>query len=428
MRQAPAPVVLGLDGAAASAGTFPDLKSGHPLKGHFSMESLTRRNALRLAGGGAAGVTGALGTGMIVPANAAGLRVRLKLESVSVPIGGTVTLRVVANPNDVRSIAVSDSLGMGWNRIIDGLWRELWTATATSSGTSTITVVSTGFNGEQQRDVVTVQVGGGTPPESPDTHTGGPLIGMSAQSNLWSRRIGEVGAGVSSRRIFADLNDGPLAQIRLVEQAHNAKMLPVISYKVGGDIARAASGGFNAIAQQAAAKLASYNKPTAVAVWHEPNSDLSPAQYAAISRQLLPIFKRGQVKVGPILNGFLLDRQEQAFGAFCPDELFRIWQWFGIDTYEGGTFSNPGPAKPAGRIPALRQYIRSRGYDLPLGIGEYNGYSATTINAVGEAMFTTPNVWFGCMWNSEGERAKELSGERLTAFRQTLNDPRAGRV
>lgn len=393
------------------------------------MESLTRRNALRLAGGGAVGVTGALGSGMLVPANAAGLRVRLKLESSSVPVGGTVTLRVVANPNDVRSIAVSDSLGMGWNRIIDGLWRELWTATATTSGTSTITVVSTGFNGEQQRDVVTVQVGGGTPPQQPESPTGGPLIGMSAPSNLWARRVSEVGAGLSSRRIFADLRDGPMAQIRMVEQAHSANQLPVISYKVGGDIARAASGGFNDVAQQAAAKLASYNKPVAVAVWHEPNGDLSPAQYAAISRQLLPIFKRGAVKVGPILNGFLLDRQEQEFGAFCPEELFRIWQWVGIDTYESGTMSNPGSAKPADRIPALRRYVRSRGYDhLPLGIPEYNGYSGATIAAVGEAMFADPNVWFGCVWNSEGPKGTALSGDRLNGFRRTLSDPRAGRL
>ena len=92
-------------------------------------------------------------------------------------------------------------------------------------------------------------------------------------------------------------------------QAHAAGQLPVISYKVGRDIAGAASGKFNAVAAQAAAKLASYDKPTAVTFWHEPHGDISPAQYIAASKQILPNFKRGKLRVGPILNGFLLDRQ-----------------------------------------------------------------------------------------------------------------------
>ena len=238
----------------------------------------------------------------------------------------------------------------------------------------------------------------------------------------------EVGAGLKARRIFADLAGGASSQIKLVEQAHAAGMLPVISYKVGGDAAGAAAGRFNAVAEQAAAKLASYGKPTAVTFWHEPYGDMTGEQYAAASRQLLPIFKRGELRVGPILNGWLLDNKLDTFGSFCPDDLFDVWDWFGIDTYESGTITNPGDEKPADRIPALVSYLQSRGQDLPIGVGEYNGYSAETIAAAGAALLGTPNVWFGCMWNATEGKGHTLEGERLEAFRQTLADARVAQA
>jgi hypothetical protein len=253
-----------------------------------------------------------------------------------------------------------------------------------------------------------------------------PLIGMSAPARVWSQRVQQVGPGLGARRIFADLGDGPTSQLKLVEQAHAAGLLPVISYKVGGDIAGAMRGKYNAVAEQAAARLASYGKPTAVTFWHEPYPDLTPAQYAAASQQLLPILRRGRIKVGPILNGWLLDKQQSTFASYCPDALFNIWDWFGIDTYESGTMQAPGPRKPAQRVAALSAFLRSRGRaGLPIGLGEYNGYSAQSIADVGEALFDTPNVWFGCVWNATGGIGHELTGDRLVAFRNTLADRRS---
>jgi hypothetical protein len=248
---------------------------------------------------------------------------------------------------------------------------------------------------------------------------------MSAPGALWTQRIKEVGPGVAARRIYGDLGAGATSQLKLVEQAHAAGMLPVISYKLGGDVAGAINGKFNAVAKEAAARLASYDLPTAVTIWHEPYGDMSGADYAAASRQLLPFFKRGKLKVGPVLNGFLLDRQESTFASYCPEDLFQLWDWMGIDTYETGTSASPGPIKPADRIPALAKFVKSRGHaDIPLGVGEYNGYSAASITGVGEALFTTPNVWFGCMWNSTGGKGEVLTGDRLAAFQQTLADSR----
>jgi len=250
-------------------------------------------------------------------------------------------------------------------------------------------------------------------------------IGMSSPKALWDARVAEVGPGLAARRIFADLAKGATSQISLVEEAHAAGMLPVISYKVGGDITGAMNGAYNSVASAAATRLASYGLPTAVTFWHEPNGDITGAQYVAASKQLLPYFKRGELRVGPILNGWLLDNQLDTFGSYCPDSLFQLWDWVGIDTYESGTYTDPGPRKPATRIPALAAYVDGRGYTKPLGVGEYNGYSATTIADAGEALLSTPNVWFGCVWNSDGDRATELTGDRLTAFQKTLADPRS---
>lgn len=254
---------------------------------------------------------------------------------------------------------------------------------------------------------------------------GTPLIGMSSPASLWAERVKAVGPGLAARRIFADLGSGATSQIKLVEQALAAGMLPVISYKVGGDAAGAASGRFDAVAAQAAAKLASYDRPIAVTFWHEPHGDMTPAQYVAASKQILPAFKRGKLRVGPILNGWLLDNQRATFGSYCPKEMFGIWDWFGIDTYESGTMESPGSRKPADRVYALAKYLSGRGFSLPMGVGEYNGYSAKSIADAGEALLSTPNVWFGCMWNSTGGKGWELTGDRLKAFQNTLADPRS---
>jgi len=253
------------------------------------------------------------------------------------------------------------------------------------------------------------------------------LIGMSSPASLWDQRVREVGPGLGARRIFADLASGPTSQLRLVEQAHAAGMLPVISYKVGGDVNGAVSGKFNAVAAQAAARLAAYGKPTAVTFWHEPHGNLTPAQYVAASKQILPQFKRDQLRVGPILNGWLLDRQLSTFASYAPDEMFSLWDWFGIDTYQPGTISSPNTSvMPVDRLTKLVDWLADQGHAaMPVGVGEYNGFSAAAIQGMGEGLLSIPNVWFGCVWNVEAARAGILTGDRLTAFKATKADPRA---
>jgi hypothetical protein len=251
-------------------------------------------------------------------------------------------------------------------------------------------------------------------------------IGMSAPAAQWSKRLSEVGAGVTARRIFADLGKGSDDQMTLIDQTFKAGMMPVISYKLGGDAAGAKAGRFDAAAKRAAARIAAYNRPATVSIWHEPQGDLSAADFVAVNQRLVPLFKVGQIKVGPFLNGWLLDRRaDTTFASFAPASLVRLWDFLGIDTYESGTMAAPGAVKPAARIPLLVSFEKKRGYHLPIAVGEYNGYSAKSIKDAGDALQSTPDVWFGCMWNSTIGKGYTLTGDRLAAFRATLARTRA---
>ena len=216
--------------------------------------------------------------------------------------------------------------------------------------------------------------------------------------------------------------------MKTVEEAHADGMLPVISYKVGGDVAGAVNGAYNAVAEQAAAKLASYGKPTAVSFWHEPNTDLSPADHVAASKQILPYFKRGEVQAsGRSSTGSCWTTRWPRSTAFTPGRDVRAVGLRGHRHLRGRQLRPvPGARKPADRIYALRSYLElPRLRAIPIGVGEYNGFSAATIAAAGEALLGTPDVWFGILWNAAADVDWVLGGDRLAAFQQTLADARA---
>lgn len=249
-------------------------------------------------------------------------------------------------------------------------------------------------------------------------------IGMSANAGDWSTRLKEVGSGVHLRRIYADLANGGDDQKNLIDQAFKANMVPLVSYKVGGDYAGAKSGKFDSAAKAAAKMISAYNKPALVCVLHEPQGDLSGSDYVAISKRLDPLLRVGQIKVGPVLNGWLLDKQVKTFASFTDADLLKKWDFLAIDTYESGTQDAPGTHKPADRIPLLVKFAADHGYTGPLGVAEWNGFSAQTIKACGDAILSTPQFRFGLLWNSTGGKGFVLSGDKLTAFQQVLKDSR----
>lgn len=270
-----------------------------------------------------------------------------------------------------------------------------------------------------------------------ETGSGGVLIGMSAPADLWDQRVAEVGPeGLTCRRIFADLVSNGRDQSALISEAVVDGQMPVVSYKLPRDasgnyrLADALSGAFDGWVTNLRNYLNGIGVEVAVVVHHEPRGDLTPAQYIALNKRYIPLLKTPRVKPGCFMNGFLLDGSASAkaeFDSFFDTPLLTAFDWFGIDAYHAGTSSAPDPDKtPGARIRLTRQWLNAKGFpNKPIGIGEYNGHTAAAVADAGEALLSTSNVWFGCVWNSTAGAFVPLTGSRLTAFRNTKSDPRA---
>jgi hypothetical protein len=266
-----------------------------------------------------------------------------------------------------------------------------------------------------------------TPAESvaPTTPVPVKVIGMSAPANLWSQRINEVGAcGVEARRIFASLQSDGRSQSKLIQQAVSAGMMPVISYKVP-NVKTLISGGYDSWLTATRTYLDSLGVQVTATFHHEPHGDMDPADFRAGSQKFLTLMKAPDIAVGPILNGWLLDRQVSTFASYTSPSLLSQWDFVAVDSYQSGTASSPGKAMPARAVPLLANWMDAQGYpDKPIGLGEYNGHTAAAMKAAGDAILSTPEVWFGLAWNSTA-RFSPLTGDRLAEFQKTKADARA---
>jgi hypothetical protein len=289
-----------------------------------------------------------------------------------------------------------------------------------------ITVRPEATNPEPPTDPSTPQ-----PPESGTEFPGlGPFpakrIGMSAPAYLWDQRIDEVGAaGVTARRIFADLTPTGTDQLHLVREAIADGMLPVISYKVP-DPALLAAGGYDPWLANLRNQLTGLDADVTATFWHEPYGDMEPATFRAASLAFFEGVDAPDIAVGPILNGWLLDRKVSTFASFTDPVLLDSWEFVAVDSYQSGTPSNPGPAMPARAIPLLARWMDSMGHpDKPLGVGEYNGFTADAVAEAGETVLSTPEVWFAAAWNSTAGNHIPLADDRIIAFQRTKSDLRA---
>jgi hypothetical protein len=263
------------------------------------------------------------------------------------------------------------------------------------------------------------------PPAEPGTPK---VIGMSAPANLWDTRIQEVGTnGVRARRIFADLSESGSSQLSLIRKAIADGMTPVISYKVPNP-ATLANGGYDTWLATLRTQLNDLNAPVTATFWHEPHGNMDPAVFRAASLKFFNGVDSPDIAVGPILNGWLLDRRVAEFASYTDANLLNKWEFVAVDSYQSGTPTNPGTDMPARAIPLLENWMDSVGHpDTPLGLGEYNGFSAKAIADAGEILLSTPEVWFGLAWNSTAGVHVPLTGDRITAFQNTKADPRAMR-
>jgi hypothetical protein len=265
------------------------------------------------------------------------------------------------------------------------------------------------------------------PSQAPAPATSGKkVIGMSAPVDAWSTRLSEVGtSGIEARRIFANLTSTGKDQATIINQTVAAGMLPVISYKVPS-VATMNAGGYNAWLDSVNSYLGSLGVPVAASYWHEPNGDMTGAEFQTGSQIFLDHVTAPNISVGPILNGWLLDNKVSTFASFTSPALLSQWDFVAVDSYQAGTVDAPNAAKYGGRaVPLLATWLKAQGFPkMPIGEGEYNGYTADSLAKGGQAILDTPQVWFGLVWNSEGGLGHVLTGDRLAAFRATKADAR----
>lgn len=246
-------------------------------------------------------------------------------------------------------------------------------------------------------------------------------VGMSAPKSLWDQRIAEVGkTGVTARRIF--FNDGInlVGQRDALERAIADKMYPVLSWKGTPTTESVAA---------LSKALDTYGVPMTATWHHEPRGNMTTAAFRAGSETFLGI-KSDLIKVGPILNGFLLNnvRTMAEWEEYSNTTLMREWDFLGVDLYQ----RLGGSEVPGSQIKPLQTWLAGKGRPkMEILIGEYNSFEASSIAAAGETFLSTPEINIACVWNSQGKEGSQeqepLYGARLEEFKKTKADPRAAK-
>jgi hypothetical protein len=249
------------------------------------------------------------------------------------------------------------------------------------------------------------------------------VVGMSASESLWDQRLSEVGrCGVEARRIFVpDAASNWNGKFQTIQETVEDGMTPVISVKspVSGFIA----GNNDALYQNIRDDLLTLDAPVTMTFWHEPHGDMSAADFRTASQRFFDIMDAPEIAVGPILNGWLLDNQTSTFAGYTSAALLDDWEFMGVDSYH----SSPGSNKLPGRaVPLVETWLDGQGHgDMPIVLGEYNGFDADAIEYGGEQILSIPEAWIGLVWNSTGGTYTPLTGDRITAYQNTKADPRA---
>lgn len=246
--------------------------------------------------------------------------------------------------------------------------------------------------------------------------------------------------GIKAYRVYGSgISTNGQDQASQLTWCHQNNLMPIMSYKTrtnGFSLQQVINGALDSRVQAAATYLNSFGKTTYVALDHEPYDDFlkdgdQVAEYRAIQERLLPIFgAKPNLRVGPILHGFLLDNQSlraERFDSFISQTLFdNVYDFFGIDSYQTGTAANPGPINPGSRMTPLRNVMTSFGNSsMPLLIGEFNAWEADVLDSAMNVMLNAPTLEVMCMWDRVAVNGAELTGERKAVYEDYKNnDPR----
>ena len=257
---------------------------------------------------------------------------------------------------------------------------------------------------------------------------------MSTPADEWTSRLSEVG-GVDARRIFSTLGS-PSGALNLAKTEVAAGREPILSFKVpNNDWAGVGTGKYDTQLKSITDQLAALPGPVFVTLHHEPVGDGTATDYAAMMRHALPILGApANVDAGPIVNGFWWSNGGQGMtdaeiAQWLPADVLAKAEVVAADTYQGGTTTNPGE-NAAVKIRNMSAWATRVGVTR-LGLGEYNGLSATDITAAGNAVLADPRYSFASIFNSSVNNRDGvnwvLTSDRLTAFTQTVTTARAAR-
>jgi hypothetical protein len=254
-------------------------------------------------------------------------------------------------------------------------------------------------------------------------------IGMGATPlSTWDQRLSETGP-VDARRIFGTLGSSGSVDstIALAASEVAAGRMPILSYKLPDtDWRGAAAGTYDTQLRDIATRLAALPGKVFITLHHEPQSDGTPADYAAMQLHVLPILAPPRnVLAGVIVNGFWFSarsygRSDAEIAEWLPPKVLALAEVVAADTYDDGTLESPG--EPAStKILRLSAWATRVGVRR-LGIGEYGSLDADSVTAAGDAILADRRFVFGCVYNSNVNSRFNwvLSGARLAAFKATL--------
>lgn len=258
-------------------------------------------------------------------------------------------------------------------------------------------------------------------PEPSPPSSGTTVFGMSAPDDKWDERLAQVGGptNIKFRRIFyTTLNQSSYTK---VQEAINDGMVPVISWKVSPYTwAEVGSGQADAALQTIVTRLNAIPGKKHLVLHHEPAGDGTAVDFVAMQLRALPILKTAQqATVGPIANGWWWSARSQGYtdaeiNEWLPNSVINLSDVIAADTYQDETLNEDGSVKAQ----RLADWAKRKGNVDAIGIGEFNGWTASAITNVMNVVKAEPLFEWALVWNSGPTGLGiPLEGDRLDAFK-----------
>lgn len=394
------------------------------------MDTITRRHALRIVGGGAAFFGTA--SAFLSPTHAAGAVITLtvSLDKALYGEGDLMTLTVtedVVKP-DRRKIVISDSTGTPWRKVHDNRKTAVFTAVAGSKrmGANTVTVTLTRLpDGATASQAVSYTLGSQWVARFPGDREQQVMVGLAvtdkSNSNLrWADAVGllgAAGASVAVRRCFIPAWISASNIDKWADWAEIEGVYPIISFKVpGNDWAGVAAGRFDSdldlLCTHLDARAAAGRPPLCVAVHHEPAGDGDLNDWARMQEYLSNRFApwKNTFCFTTISNGYDWGPKnggkgqvEQVYPRSLIDALNRNGHILACDTYDSAdatkldyTLYDRTSLKLAGFI----EWARAQGVQL-IGLGEFGCHDDIDIDRCWQLVQDNRDLFaYSCHFNS----------------------------